>query len=335
MTAVPLIDISPLREGGPGADLVGKSLDAACREVGFFYVSGHGVDQELIDRLQGLARSLFARPEAEKAEIAMAKAGSAWRGWFPLGGELTAGRPDEKEGIYFGTDLPADHPRVRAGTPMHGPNLYPRQPADMGETVEAYMGELAKVGQTVLSGLARGLGLEPTWFSRHLTADPLLLLRVFRYPPVPNATSGSTDPPWSVGEHTDYGLLTILAQDGQGGLEVKTGEDWVDATPRPGTFVCNLGDMLERLTGGRYRSTLHRVRNTSGGDRLSVPFFFDPSWDATVEPLPIVERPTEDDAAHRWDHLSVHGYRGTYGDYISGKVGRVFPALAAESMSHT
>ncbi len=332
MAAVPLIDISPLWEDGPGAEQVGRSLDEACREVGFFYITGHGVDPALVDRLQRLARSFFARPEAEKAESAMAKAGAAWRGWFPLGGELTSGRPDEKEGIYFGTDLPGEHPRVRAGTPMHGRNLYPKEPADLRDAVEAYMGELGKLGQTVLSGLARGLGLEPTWFNRHLTGDPLVLFRIFRYPPVPQ-TAAAADPPWSVGEHTDYGLLTILAQDDRGGLQVKTGEGWVDATPRPGTFVCNLGDMLERLTGGRYRSTLHRVRNTSGGDRLSSPFFLDPTWDATVEPLPIVERPTEDDAARRWDHLSVHGYRGTYGDYISNKVGRVFPTLAAESIS--
>ena len=147
MTAVPLIDISPLREGGPGADQVGRSLDVACREVGFFYVTGHGVDQAVVDRLQRLARSFFARPDAEKAEIAMAKAGSAWRGWFPLGGELTAGRPDEKEGIYFGTDLPAGHARVRAGTPMHGTNLYPREPAELGVAVQAYMDELSNVGQ--------------------------------------------------------------------------------------------------------------------------------------------------------------------------------------------
>jgi isopenicillin N synthase-like dioxygenase len=90
--------------------------------------------------------------------------------------------------------------------------------------------------------------------------------------------------------------------------------------------------MLERLTGGRYRSTPHRVRNAGTGDRLSFPFFLDPSWEATVDRLPIVERPTDEQAANRWDHASVHGFEGTYGDYILAKVGKVFPELAAREI---
>jgi isopenicillin N synthase-like dioxygenase len=322
---VPEIDIASLRLGGPAAAAVGAALDAACRQVGFFYVVGHGVDPALQDRLDVLARQFFGRPEAEKAEIAMVHGGRAWRGWFPVGGELTDGVPDDKEGLYFGADLGPDHHRVRAGTPMHGPNLYPRRPEELAPVVRTYVEVMTELGHTILAGIAVGLGLGPSWFTDHLTADPLTLFRIFRYPVM--ADTGSKR--WGVAEHTDYGLLTILGQDPGGGLQVRTPDGWIDAPPRPGAIVCNLGDMLERLTGGRYRSTPHRVRNVGTRDRLSFPFFLDPSWDATVDRLPIVDRPLDDDAARRWDHMSVHGFDGTYGEYIVSKVGKVFPGLAA------
>jgi isopenicillin N synthase-like dioxygenase len=324
MIEVVEIDIGPLEEGGKRAARVGAELDAACRELGFFYIVGHGIDPALPVRLDALSREFFSQPETEKARIAMWRGGRSWRGWFPVGGELTSGVPDEKEGIYFGTDLGPKDQRVRAGIPLHGLNLYPRRPSGLESAVRDYISAVTRVGQLVLSGLALGLGLEPSWFVDHLTAEPLVLFRIFHYPP---AAAGAGEG-WGVGEHTDYGLLTVLGQDDLGGLEVRTPSGWVEASPRPGAFVCNLGDMLERLTGGRYRSTPHRVRNVSGEDRLSFPLFLDPSWEATVERLPIVARPTGDDAARRWDHSSVHGYQGTYGDYILGKVGRVLPDLA-------
>jgi len=326
---IPEIDIAALPGGGPAAQAVGRLLDGACRGAGFFYVVGHGVDPVLVERLDVLARAFFALPETEKSEIALRRGGRAWRGWFPVGGELTAGVPDMKEGLYFGTELGPDDPRVRAGTPMHGANLSPRRPAGFGAVVESYMQAMTEVAQLILSGIGRGLGLGPSWFGDRLTADPLVLFRIFRYP----ALAGSDDERWSVGDHTDYGLLTVLAQDARGGLQVRTSDGWVDVAPRAGRFVCNLGDMLERLTGGRYRSTRHRVRHTGDGDRLSFPFFLDPSWDATVERLPIVPRPADDDAGRRWDQMSVHGFEGTYGDYIVAKVGKVFPALAAETLT--
>jgi isopenicillin N synthase-like dioxygenase len=329
MVRVPEIDIGPLRDGGPPALAVAEALDAACREVGFFYIVGHGVDPALTARLESLAHLFFARPEVEKQEVAMTRGGRAWRGWFPVGGELTDGVPDDKEGLYFGADLEPDHPKVSAGVPMHGPNLYPRHPEGLGALVQTYLDVMTEVGQTVLGGIALGLGLPSSWFSDRLTADPLILFRIFRYPALAGAGSGR----WGVAEHTDYGLLTLLGQDAAGGLQVHTPDGWIDAPPRPGTIVCNLGDMLERLTGGRYRSTPHRVRNDGGRDRLSFPFFLDPSWEATVDRLPIVDRPTDDGGRRRWDHMSVHGFQGTYGDYIVSKVGKVFPDLAASTIT--
>jgi isopenicillin N synthase-like dioxygenase len=309
---LPVIDVGPLvtasSDTADTADAaeVAARIDEACRDHGFFYVVGHGVDPDLQHRLDALAREFFALPDERKAAIAMERAGGAWRGWFPVGGELTSGRPDRKEGIYFGTELPPDHPRVQANVPLHGANLFPDEPAELRPTVLAYLDALTGVGHALARGLALALGHDAGWFDRHLTGDPLVLFRIFHYPPDPAPDE------WGVGEHTDYGLLTLLLQDANGGLQVRSGPGgtWIDAPPVEGSFVCNLGDMLERLSGGRYRSTPHRVRNTSGAMRLSFPFFFDPGWDAVID-----------------DETGA-----TYGDYVRSKVAKVFPDLAADAL---
>jgi len=131
----------------------------------------------------------------------------------------------------------------------------------------------------VLRGVALSLGLDADYFAAGYTASPTVLFRVFRYPAPPPGDTG-----WGAGEHTDYGLLTLLAQDANGGLQVRTPGGWIDAPPIEGTFVANIGDMLDRLTGGWYRSTPHRVRNASGRDRFSFPFFFDPEFTAEIPP---------------------------------------------------
>jgi isopenicillin N synthase-like dioxygenase len=314
---LPVVDLR-----SPAADAA-AAVDDACRGIGFFYLVGHGVDPALADRLDGAARGFFARPDGEKAAIAMAHGGRAWRGWFPLGGELTSGVPDGKEGLYFGAELGPDHPRVAAGTPLHGPNVFPAEPAALRGAVLAWLDAMTALGHRLAGLVAVALGIDPGWFARTVTADPTILFRIFRYPPSPAPGSG-----WGVAEHTDYGLLTILRQDDAGGLEVRTATGWVDAPPVPGSFVVNIGDMLDRMTGGRYRSTPHRVRNTSGRDRISLAFFFDPSWDAEVVPLPMDGAPAPDDAATRWDGTSLAAWHGTYGEYLLAKVARVFPDLA-------
>ncbi len=336
-----MIDVSPLvevdldgahgrrGEGTPATLDVARRMDAACRVNGFFAITGHGVDPGLLPRLDGEARAFFARPEADKAQVAMTRGGRAWRGWFPVGGELTSGVPDLKEGLYFGTELTADHPRVRAATPLHGANLFPVDPPGLRPAVLAWLDALTTLAHQLMRGIALGLGLDADWFARHPTADPTVLFRIFRYPPV-EAVPGADPAGWGVAEHTDYGLLTILAQDDSGGLQVRSGEGWIDVPPLPDAFVCNIGDMLDRMTGGRYRSTPHRVLATDA-DRLSFPFFFDPGWDAEVAPLPLDGEPPTDDARTRWDATSVHEHRGTYGDYLTAKVAKVFPALADET----
>ena len=317
MEHVPVIDLGSLRTGR-GASEVAAALDSACREVGFFCISGHGVDPGLGAELEAQARAFFGRPEHEKAAIAMALGGPAWRGWFPVGGELTSGHPDRKEGLYFGEELTRDDPRVVAGRPLHGPNLFPATPAGLRDVVLEWMAAMTDLGRVVMEGLGLALGLGREWFDEHLTADPITLFRIFHYPP-----GGGDD--WGVGEHTDYGLLTILRQDDCGGLQVKSRHGWIEVPADPDVFVCNIGDMLDRMTGGRYRSTPHRVRNTSGRGRLSFPFFFDPSWDAEIGPLPGMAPLADGD--HRWDGLDVHQWEGTYGSYLTAKVAKVFPGL--------
>jgi isopenicillin N synthase-like dioxygenase len=320
---LPVIDVAPLvaGPGAPGARAVAEQIQAACRDRGFFYVTGHGVPAELLDELTDASAEFFALPVAAKMEIAMERGGRAWRGYFPVGGELTSGQPDLKEGLYFGAELSRDDPRVLAGLPLHGRNLFPRQVPRLRALVLSYLDALTSLGQSVLAGVALSLGLDAGYFGGGYTADPTILFRIFSYPPSPPDASG-----WGVGEHTDYGLLTLLAQDDSGGLQVAAPEGWIDAPPIAGTFVCNIGDMLDRLTGGWYRSTPHRVRNRGGHARLSFPFFLDPGFDAEVPPLP-GRAATGDDGLPRWDGQDLRAFTGTYGDYLLGKVSKVFPQL--------
>ena len=323
----PVIDIGALVDRGAGRerdrDEVGRLIVRACEEVGFFQVIGHGVDPGLRRDLFDTARRFFELPTEEKGAIAMERGGTAWRGWFPVGGELTSGVPDLKEGIYFGTELTDDDPRVRARLPLHGPNLFPRRPRELAGTVLGWMRAVTAVGHAVLSGIAVGLGLQPDWFDRWC-ADPTVLFRIFHYPPAPAGAPAG----WGVAEHTDYGLLTLLALDDAGGLEVRVGDRWVEVPPRPDAFVVNLGDMLERMTGGRFRSTPHRV-GAPRADRYSFPLFLDPGWDVEVGPLPgIAAGPgRHPDANERWDGTTVVEGTGTYGEYLSSRVARVFPEL--------
>ncbi|HZX54712.1 MAG TPA: 2OG-Fe(II) oxygenase family protein, partial [Ilumatobacteraceae bacterium] len=168
------------------------------------------------------------------------------------------------------------------------------------------------------------------FFGDNLTADPTPLFRIFRYPPHPPDANDR----WGVAEHSDYGLLTLLASDGTAGLQVKVGEEWIDAPNDPHLIICNLGDMLDRLTAGRYRSTPHRARNSSTADRYSLPFFLDPSWDAVIDPIDFSEVDGEQgwiapaDTDRRWDRANLREVNGTYGQWLTAKVSKVFPQLA-------
>lgn len=325
LAGLPVVDVAPLVSGSGDLQTVAAELGRACREHGFFYVVGHGLDPEPGERLERVSREFFAQDPEQKQDLRMELGGRAWRGWFPVGGELTLGLADEKEGLYFGAELDATHPRVKAGTPMHGPNLFPDVPGFRACVLE-YMRRTTDLGHALMRGIALSLGLEASYFHDRYTADPLILFRIFHYPPLGSGEAHR----WSVGEHTDYGLLTILRQDDVGGLEVKSPAGWVDAPPLPGSLICNLGDMLDRMTGGLYRSTPHRVRNSSDRARLSLPFFFDPDFEAEVRSID-TRAAVREDRNQRWDGASVHEFSGTYGEYLLGKVSKVFPQLGRDS----
>jgi len=328
-TSLPVIDVSPLVTRSVDREAVAAQIGQACRAHGFFYITGHGVDAARVQRLEALSRQFFALDEATKMQWRMALGGRAWRGYFPLGGELTSGRPDWKEGLYLGTELADDHPAVAARTPVHGRNLFPDIDGFKAAILD-YMAAVTQLGHRLMEGIALSLGLGAGYFHDRYTADPLVLFRLFNYPT--QAVPEGLDVPWGVGEHTDYGLLTILHQDDVGGLAVHTPQGWTEAPPIAGSFVCNIGDMLDRMTGGLYKSTPHRVvRNTSGRDRLSFPLFFDPNFEARVQRIEgLPGAAAQDDSAQRWDRANVHAFNGQYGDYLLAKVSKVFPQLTRD-----
>ncbi len=325
--SLPVIDMAPLFEadGAKSRDKekVASEIEKACRTSGFFYVTGHGIPASTIELLAEVSDEFFALPESEKMELSMDKGGLAWRGYFPVGGELTSGLADQKEGLYFGTELGTDDPRVQSGLPLHGANLWPNK--DLQDVVTDYMSRTADVAQILLRGVAMSLSLDEDYFEKFYTSDPTVLFRIFHYPAVDCVPVGS----WGVGEHTDYGLLTLLAQDDHGGLEVKSRGQWIGAPPIKDTLVCNIGDMLDRLTAGWYVSTPHRVRAQTNQGRLSFPLFFDPEFGVEMRPLPLVGKVAGKDGAEisRWDEADLHAFEGTYGDYLLGKVSKVFPNL--------
>ena len=280
---IPLIDMQPFLEGGPvERAAVAKQIGDACRQIGFFYIVNHGVSPYLVTRAFEESERFFALPEERKAEIAIERS-ACHRGWFRVGGEnldpakQKAGG-DLKEGVKIGRDLAQEHPLVQAGTPLHGPNQWPNLPG-WQETMQEYYDAMEALGRELLHAFALALSVEETYFDRWLNA-PMTTLGPLHYPP---QTGRVTEARLGAGAHTDYGCLTMLAQDQNGGLQVRNANgQWIDAPPIEDSFVVNIGDMMERWTNGVFSSTAHRVINVSGRERYSLPFFFDPDFDAEV-----------------------------------------------------
>jgi isopenicillin N synthase-like dioxygenase len=298
-----------------------KLLIDAFRTIGFAYLEDHGVSTDLQSRLIKSAETFFAQPLDTKMKYAMKNSGKAWRGYFPVGGELTSGKPDLKEGFYFGIDHPPQHPNLNR--PTFGQNPWPD--AALKAAVTEYMREMKRVSTALLEMVAEGLSLERDFFRKAFSAEPTEFFRIFAYP-----MHTTKDDDWGVREHTDMGFLTVLKQDDSGGLQAKHIDGhWVDVPPRPNALVLNIGDMLEFWTGGVLRSTPHRVRNPARQNRFSYPYFFDPNWNSSLEPIDpkrLAQFPKS--VTKRWDGLELHALKSTYGEFVWNKISKVFPDLA-------
>jgi len=279
---IPVVDMAPFLRGDAAARrAVAAEIGAACREIGFFTIVNHGVDEALVARTFAEAKRFFALPEAEKRKIAIENS-ACHRGWFRVGGEnldpAKQAEGDLKEGVKIGRDLAMDHPRVVAGLPLHGPNQWPDLPG-WRAAMEDYYAAMEALGREMMHAFALALGLEEGYFDGWLDV-PMTTLGPLHYPP---QAGRITEARIGAGAHTDYGCLTMLAQDDAGGLQVRAkGGGWIGAPPVAGSFVVNIGDMMERWTNGVFASTLHRVINVSGRERYSLPFFFDPDFLAPV-----------------------------------------------------
>ena len=290
---LPVVDIAALSDPDPAArNAVAAELKAACEDKGFLYITGHGVAQASVDGMFAHAAAFFALPMEQKLALSLEHS-ACKQGYEKLKGQrLEAGTPpDLKEGYYMGREVAADDSHILTAPGYFGPNQWPDCLPGFQTALLAYYADMRALAERLLRGLALSLQ-QPEDFFTGFCGDPLARLRLLHYPPqAPDADPDQK----GAGAHTDYGALTILAQDTSGGLQVqdKANGDWIHADPLSGCFVVNLGDMMQRWTNGRYRSTLHRVVNVSGRDRYSIPFFYHGTLDHVVTCIPTCLPPGE------------------------------------------
>ena len=290
-TEIPVVDLGGGAIEGPGKrEHVAGDIHRACRETGFFYVANHGVDPGLVGRQFAQAKRFFDLPLDEKMALHMRHSKST-AGYEPVGGQVLDSQDagsskapaDLKESFYSGRELRPDHPYVLAGRRSFGNNQWPAQLPGFREATLEYSNAIRALGDRLLSLLATSLNLPADWFAPSFVMAPGNL-RMIKYPPQPAKAEFNQI---GAGAHTDWGGITILAQDDVGGLEVRNAAgDWIAARPIPDTFVINLGDLMARWTNGVYNSNFHRVMNNAGDrDRYSVVMFYSPDPEAVIEPI--------------------------------------------------
>ncbi|EEC84158.1 hypothetical protein OsI_30529 [Oryza sativa Indica Group] len=290
--AIPLIDISPLVEKIDDPNMandkdllqVVRLLDDACREAGFFYVKGHGIAESLMKEVRDVTHKFFQLPYEEKLKIKMTPQ-NGYRGYQRLGENITNGKPDMQEAIdYYAPIEPGKYGDL--AKPMEGTNLWPKYPSNFDALLKNYISLLRDLSRKIMQGIALALGGPVDAFEGRTAGDPFWVCRLIGYPVSTDIVEEHrTD--IGCGAHTDYGLLTLVNQDDDiCALEVKNQSgEWIYAKPIPGTFVCNIGDMLKVWSNGIYQPTLHRVVNNSPRYRVSVAFFYESNFDAAIEPV--------------------------------------------------
>ncbi|MEJ2888542.1 isopenicillin N synthase family dioxygenase [Actinomycetospora aeridis] len=291
---VPLIDLEPWFHGA-AADRaeVARRTDEALRTSGFLLVTGHGVPSPVRAAARAAARQFFAMPTEVKAAYTVGVGG---RGWLPPGAEANAGAegadvaatpPDLKESWTCGADAPTGDPAV--DEVWFAPNVWPHEVPALRSALTEHLAHMRALADELLVVGARALGLDEDFFTRH-TGHPSYTLNINRYPPL-TETGEPAEGQFRIGPHTDFGTVTVLDREvGAGGLQVDVpGYGWVDAPHEPGAFTINIGDLLSRWTGERWRSTRHRVLPPQDvapeEDLVSLVYFYELDPDTTVEAL--------------------------------------------------
>jgi isopenicillin N synthase-like dioxygenase len=282
MSKLPIVDMTGVRSGdGHAVARAAKAIHEACTTVGFFYVANHGLPQDVIDAAVREAQGFFRQPLEKKREVAINK---RHRGFNALGDALMyeATKPDYKEFYTIGLELPESDPDVIAGEPLRGPNNWPADRPGLRTAMSAYYEAVGLCGRDLLRCVAVSLGAVPEFFEDKYRKR-LQRTQIIYYPPHPEAAPNDQ---FGLAPHTDFGCITLLWQDQNGGLEVleRQSKQWIPATPIPGTLVVNVADLLARWTNDRYSSTPHRVVNKSGRERFSIATFYDPDFKAVVDP---------------------------------------------------
>ena len=310
---LPVIDLGGgvLDPRSPEVSDIAAALDEAFRRIGFCYVAGTGIDPALVEAVFDASRRFHALPVEAKEAVSI---NEFHRGYIAPKSSLIrtssvarVTQPNLSESFMAMHEVDPDD--AGFGSPLQGPNQWPEDLPGFREAVTAYRDAMSAFARGFNRLLALALGLPATFFDPHFER-PTVWVRLVHYPPEPPGT-----PPGQYGAapHTDYGFITFLAQDGLGGLEVRARDGhWLAAPPIPHTFVVNVADMLARWSNDRWPSTPHRVRNLSGRDRYSVPFFWDTGLDSEIACLPNRSGPDE---PPRYEPVR-------YGDYVIDRLDR-------------
>lgn len=311
---IPIIDLTLLDNDGnrkSQRDLLVRTTKQACEDIGSFYVKSPLLDQVYLQSIENLIHRYFDLPlEAKmKHHISLSP---LHRGYFPTGEENAKGSTikDIKEGFDLALHLSSDDPDVKKGTPFYGQNVYPEEPADFEYLITDFFDRLRSTAEDLCKVFAEAVGLDQNYFLPMLT-KPLAQLRILHYPAT-NAVP--EDHGVGAGEHTDYGILTLLWQDQVGGLEVRDHSGrLLPVRPKIGHLFCNIGDAMQRLTNDFWIATPHRVVSNNEKSRFSAAFFFDPNYDTLLEPL----SPFTNDSPPKYQPITMgaylrHSFDGTF-----------------------
>lgn len=278
-TTLPILDLA--RYFNPAErDAFLDQLRTSARDIGFFYLINHGVNDELQRAVQHEARRFFALSDDQKQQVAMIHS-PHFRGYNRAASEITRGKPDWREQFDIGAERPElllsdSDPRWRR---LQGPNLWPAEQPELKTTLLDWQKSMTEMAIVLLRAFAEALRLPANAFDALYGDKPNEHIKLIRYPGQDNTQSNQ-----GVGAHKDSGFLSFLLQDEQKGLQVEVSPDhWIDAVPLPGSFVVNIGELLELATNGYLRATVHRVVSPPAGqDRLSIAFFLGAQLDAVV-----------------------------------------------------